>query len=193
MCAHCEAEVDSTATHGLSCRWSEGRHHRHAAVNDIVHRALTSARIPSRLEPSGVYRSDGKRPDGITMVPWRNGKLLVWDATCLDTFAPSYLASATSAAGAVATRAEEKKQEKYAHLDPSHCFTPVAIETTGAVGSRSLSFLKDLGHRLRQVTGEEKSFSYLLQRLSVAIQRGNAASVLGTVRRPTDKVLQFCT
>ncbi len=30
-CRHCGAEVDSLATHGLSCRWSEGRHHRHAA------------------------------------------------------------------------------------------------------------------------------------------------------------------
>ena len=56
--------------HGLSCRWSEGRHFHHSALNDIVHRALSSTRIPSRLEPSGISRSDGKRPDGITLVPW---------------------------------------------------------------------------------------------------------------------------
>ena len=67
------AEVDSLATHGLSCRWSEGRHHRHAAMNDIVHRALASAKVPSRLEPSGLYCADGKRPDGITIVPWKCG------------------------------------------------------------------------------------------------------------------------
>ena len=36
--------------------------------------------LPSRLEPSGIYRSDGKRPDGITLVPWERGLLLVWDA-----------------------------------------------------------------------------------------------------------------
>ena len=70
-CRQCSAEVDSVATHGLSCRWSEGRHHRHAAVNDyvnIIHRALSSAKIPSRLEPSGLYCSDGKRPDDISVV-----------------------------------------------------------------------------------------------------------------------------
>ncbi len=56
---HCGAEVDSLATRGLSCRWSEGRHHRHAAaLNDIVHRALSTAKIPARLEPSGLQRSD---------------------------------------------------------------------------------------------------------------------------------------
>ena len=90
-CHHCGAEVDCHAIHGLSCRWSQGRHHRHATINYIIHRALSSAKIPSRLEPSGLYRSDGKRPDGITVVPWQRGKLLVWDATCPDTFAPSYI------------------------------------------------------------------------------------------------------
>ena len=180
LCAHCGAEVDCKATHGLSCRRSEGRHYRHAALNDIVHRALTSAHIPSRLEPSGIFHSDGKRPDGITMVPWESGKLLVWDATCPDTFAPSYTAWATSEPGAVAALAEEKKRDKYAHLDPSHSFTPVAVETSGAIGPQSLAFLKDLGRRLRQVTGEDRAFSHLLQRVAVAVQRGNAASVMGT-------------
>ena len=114
------------------------------------------------------------------MVPWKNEKLLVWDATCPDTFAPSYISSASSEAGAVAALAEERKKNIYAHLDPSHSFTPVAVEISGVVGPQSLAFLKDLGRRMRQVTGEERSLSYLLQRVSVAVQRGNAASVLGT-------------
>ena len=47
QCIHCGAEIDHSATHGLSCRWSEGRHHCHEAVNDVIHRSLTSAKIPS--------------------------------------------------------------------------------------------------------------------------------------------------
>ena len=105
---------------------------------------------------------------------------VVWDATCPDTFAPSYTAWATSEPGAVAALAEEKKRDKYAHLDPSHSFTPVAVETSGAIGPKSLAFLKDLGRRLRQVTGEDRAFSHLLQRVAVAVQRGNPASVMGT-------------
>ena len=182
-CHHCGDEVDSLATHGLSCRWSKGRYHRHMAVNDILFRALASAKVPSRLEPSGLYRSDGKRPDGITVVPWKNGKLLVWDATCPDTFAPSYSSSATREAGAVAVLAEERKRDKYAFLNPTHTFTPVAIETSGAISAQSMAFLKDLGRRITRVTGEERSTTYLLQRLSVAILRGNSVSVLGTTGR----------
>ena len=149
-CHHCSFEVTDLAVHGLSCRKSEGRHRRHASINDTIHRAMTAAKIPSRLEPSGLFRSDGKRPDGITIVHWQCGKLLAWDATCPDTYAPSYSAFAAAEAGAVANQAEHKKCVKYAHLDHNHIFTPIANETSGVYGSQTLKFLKELGHCLKQ-------------------------------------------
>ncbi|KAL5463841.1 hypothetical protein EMCRGX_G032784 [Ephydatia muelleri] len=42
-------------------------HHRHSAVNDIIHRALVTARVPSHLEPSDLYHSDGKQPDAASL------------------------------------------------------------------------------------------------------------------------------
>ena len=48
----------------------------HHALNDLVARAFTSASIPSSKEPHGLVRSDGKRPDGLTLVPWKGGKPL---------------------------------------------------------------------------------------------------------------------
>ena len=122
-----------------------------AAINDLVQRALSSAKIPSRLEPSGLYHSDRKCPDGIPMVPWWKGKLLVWDAMCPDTYAPSYSALATSEAGAVAAQAQVGKCVKYSHLDTSHEFVLVTIETLGPL---TRSFLKELGHCLRWVMGD---------------------------------------
>ena len=116
----------------------------------------------------------------MTLVPWKCGQLLVWDATCPDTFAPSYRRQATSAAGKIAAAAEELKAGKYAHLDQVYLFNPVAIDTSGALGPHTAAFLKDLGRRIHQETGEARSSSYLLQHLSVAVQRGNAAAVMGT-------------
>ena len=54
----------------------------------------------------------------------------MWDATCPDTFAPSYSSHATLAAGEVAALAEERKVAKYKFngLPVIHSFTPVAIE-----------------------------------------------------------------
>ena len=181
QCSLCGAEVDNLATHGLSCRRSEGRHPRHSALNDIIHRSLSSAHIPSRREPSGIYRSDGKRPDGISLVPWKQGKVLVWDATCPDTFAPSHLPSAAMSSGAVAQQAEQAKRAKYAHLDASHHFVPVAVETSGVLGPEALQLLRDLGHRLREATGEQRSYQFLLQRVSMAVQRGNRVAVVGSL------------
>ena len=71
---------------------------------------------------------------------------------CPDTFAPSYSTIAAQQVGAVAQQAEDRKVQKYKHLDSCHFFTPVAIETTGVFGPRTTEFLKELGHRLRQVS-----------------------------------------
>ena len=60
----------------LSCLKSEGRCYRHTAISNIMHGALTSTHIPSRLEPAGICCSDGKCPDGMIVVQLRNGKSL---------------------------------------------------------------------------------------------------------------------
>ncbi|XP_063371156.1 zinc finger protein 596-like [Cydia amplana] len=46
-------------------------------------KALVSANVPCVLEPPGLCRTDGKRPDGLTLVPWQKGRCLLWDATCV--------------------------------------------------------------------------------------------------------------
>ena len=133
-CEHCGVEVDQLATHGLSCKWSQIRHSWHAAINDIIHRSLVSAKIPSRLEPSGLSCSDGRRPDGMSMVPWTSGKLLVWDATCLDTYASSSIGVAVTGVGVVAKKSQQHKISQYSHLDSTNMFIPVAVETSGIFG-----------------------------------------------------------
>ena len=45
QCSHCGAEVDSSVMHGLICRWSDGRHPHYAAINNLIHRALTSSKV----------------------------------------------------------------------------------------------------------------------------------------------------
>ena len=73
--------------------YSSGRHARHSALNEIVKKALNSAHVPAVREPPGLCRRDGKRPDGLTLVPWAHGKLLVWDVTVVDALAPSRVES----------------------------------------------------------------------------------------------------
>ena len=64
-----EAEVDARGAHGLACKRSAGRSSRHSFLNDLIWRALTKVQIPPLREPHGIFRSDGKRPDGVTQIP----------------------------------------------------------------------------------------------------------------------------
>ncbi|XP_063538102.1 uncharacterized protein LOC134747408 [Cydia strobilella] len=79
----CGVMVEANGHHGLSCVRCAGRFPRHHAINDIVRRAMVSANLPCVLEPQGLSRTDGKRPDGLTLVPWAKGRSLLWDATCI--------------------------------------------------------------------------------------------------------------
>ena len=45
-------------------------------MNDVVRRALQRAGIPSVLEPPGLDRGDGSRPDGITFFPFSRGSIV---------------------------------------------------------------------------------------------------------------------
>ena len=121
-CNNCGAHVDTLGTYGLSCRFSRGCQPRHASLNDIIKWTLEVAKVPCHLEPSGLLRSDGKRPDGTTLVLWQCGKVLVWDATCPHTLAPSHSALATGEAGAVAADAEHKKKQS-----TCTCYHPIIL------------------------------------------------------------------
>ena len=63
-----------------------------AALNDLVKRALASAEVPSRLEPTSLCQDlTANGPMVMTMMPWKQGRCMVWDVTCPDTLAHSHL------------------------------------------------------------------------------------------------------
>lgn len=176
----CGVMVETDGHHGLSCMRCAGRIPRHFAINEIIRRAMVSANVPCILEPQGLSRSDGKRPDGLTLVPWEKGRSLLWDATCVSTYAPTHLAQTNRVAGAAAENAARHKHVKYADLEPVYDFVPVAVETAGPWCAEAKKLVKDIGRRLRDRGCDPRSGSYLVQQISLAIQRGNAAGVFGT-------------
>ncbi|XP_048000558.1 uncharacterized protein LOC125237492 [Leguminivora glycinivorella] len=179
----CGTTVDELGHHGLSCQLSAGRLSRHSALNDIIRRSLATVNAPAILEPNGVSRDDGKRPDGMTLVPWKMGRVLVWDATCVDTLAPSHLPRTSNRAGAAAEAAEIKKMTKYRGLGHQYHFRAVGVETLGPWGPSAREVFKELSAKLKETTGDQRAGSFLSQRISIAIQRGNAASIFGTMPR----------
>jgi hypothetical protein len=131
---------------------------------------LTSIHVNSTLEPNGLSRHDGKRPDEMTLVPWIKGQPLVWDVTVLDTLADSYVLKTSEVSGFAAEMACTRKHSKY----------NIAFETLGPWCKETIDFINVIGDRLIAESGDSKSKKFLFERISLAIQRGNAASIRGT-------------
>ena len=178
----CRATIDQFGHHPLSCRFSAGRIPRHTALNDIIKRALLKAGLPSTLEPAGLDRGDGRRPDGMTLSPFKNGRGLVWDATCVDTFAATYLNQCALQAGHAANTAEHNKTTKYQALRDRYIFQPVAFETSGVLGCSTMTFLCDIGRKMTAESGDPREAAWLRQRVSIAVQRGNSASITASAK-----------
>ena len=182
----CGAMVDAQGIHATVCKKAPGRTVRHHVLNDIVWRALTSAGIPATKEPSGLTRRDGKRPDGLTLIPWQGGKPLTWDVTVISTLADSYVRTAVRGGGSVAELAAARKLDKYSDLSANYIFQPIAVENLGPLNSSALEFLSELGHKLAIHSGDERELLFLMQRISVTIQRFNSVLLHDTFLNDDD-------
>lgn len=144
--------------------WAEllRRYHRHTAMNDIIYRALTSAHMPARLEPSGVMARD------LMAFLLSHGNL---GSFLCGMLTPSHLhIEVWRFMLLVLLQLGQRKNTQICYTAIE--FVSVVVETSGVFRPQTLSSVKELGKRLRCQTGEDK-FTYLFQRLSIAV-RGNA-------------------
>ena len=69
----CGSLVDATGAHAFVYRHAAARTVRHHSRNDPIARAMSSAYIPVCKEPSGLTRTDRKRPEGLSLILWESG------------------------------------------------------------------------------------------------------------------------
>ena len=113
---NCGALVDAHGLYVMVCKKATGEIARHHVLDDIIWRAFGAAGIPAIKEPSGLDRQDGKRPDGLTLIPLRAGRPLIWDVTVVIPLAASYVDKAATNAATVADMAATRKTNKYSSL-----------------------------------------------------------------------------
>ena len=121
----CGKLVDAKGMHGLSCKLAYGRMACHQHCNYLIWRAVCKANVPAVKEPSGLVRSDSKRPDGMTHIPWLQGKPVTWDVTVINTLADSYISFASVSAGHDTELAAERKSAKCSTF-PQHIPIPAS-------------------------------------------------------------------
>ena len=58
----------------------------------------------------------------------------------------------------------------------------MAIETAGSYSEGTKNTVRNIGRRLTEATGDQRETIWFMQRLSLAVRRGNAASIFCSER-----------
>ena len=122
----------------------------------------------------------------MSLNPWQRGLPLLWDFTCFDTLAPSHLATSVLGEGRLADSSEAHKRRKYSSLTATFHFSPVYVETLGAWRSSARELIRRIGSRVMMWTGDVCGTQFLIQQVSLDVQRGNVASVMATIPPSSD-------
>ena len=142
----------------------------------LVARAFTSAGIPSSKEPHGLVRSDGKRPDGITLVPWKGGKPMAWDVTAVYMYCGWFIHTWQQRQG----RPAQQRNVLLSSKSPNILVWRISVSASQLQWSRLVHSMRQLvsfwmisgeGSPPSQVTRES---AFLFQNLSALNQRFNA-------------------
>ena len=78
-------------------------------------------------------------------------------------------------------KAEKDKLSKYRSFEQKFIVQPIANETLGSWGPGGLKFVQEIEIRLFTATKNKRSTSELFQAISIATQRGNATSIIGSL------------
>ena len=64
------------------------------------------------------------------------------------------------------------------HISYNHYFEAAAIETANNYSEGTKNIVRDIGRRSIEATGDQRETFWFIQKLSLAVQRGNVASII---------------
>jgi len=96
-------------------------------------------------------------------------------------YAESHIGNTATKAGAAAQKTAQNKIDKYSKLASTHIFYPFAIETAGTWHEMAFELTHEIGRRITSITEDNQDTTFLFQRLSMALQAGNAVSFHNTM------------
>jgi len=157
-----------------------------AASQDIHPSSLSSKRSLTHINLSSTLelvsqRNDGRRLDGLTLGPWYRGLILVWDVAVMDTFAQGHYKDCLTG-WFCCYKSWGCKMPKIPWPPKQLPFSISGNETTGVCGKSTARFLSGLAKKLVDVSGDPSGCQWLHQHLSLAVVKGNAASILAYVQ-----------
>ena len=185
-CPACGLQCDVMGDHALDSAKRGEQIARHNLLRDLIFEAASNAALAPLKEERHLLPGTAARPGDVLIRRWADGKDAALDVTVTSPLSPSNLAAAAAHPGGALAKAYERKIRDTAQAcqEQGLAFLPVAFETLGGMHQVAIGQLKKLGAALARHSGtdERETTSQLFQRVSLHLQRGNAA--LLTSRRP---------
>ena len=178
--------------HALHCRDDRGlKGGRHDRIRDVIFKSAQHASLSPLKEMPGLIPGSLSRPANVYVGNWVDGRKVAFDVSVTS---PTQEAILFQAADRPAAAIEARKQSKMrAHF--SNCqsqgifFQPLVVESFGGWDFDALKFLKEIGRQDARRWGKDSAMEikYFFQRLSVALQRGNAALLIERDPEPSSQ------
>ena len=152
---------------------------RHDRIRDKIFLEAQSASLNPTKEMPGLIPGSQSRPADVFVENWIDGRKTAFDVSVVS---PTQDAILLRAAETPAAAIEMRKSTKMrAHLE--HCraqgiaFKPLVVETFGGWDKDALKALKLMARHAARRWGKNDAIAikHFFQKLSVALQRGNAA------------------
>jgi len=82
--------------------------------------------------------------------------------------------------------ANSAESAKYSSLIPLFYFSPLCVETLGAQRSYADSLVRWIGSQVMEQPGDNRATQFLIQKVTIDVQCGNAASVMASIPSTKD-------
>ena len=192
----CDYEQDELGDHAMHCNDNNGiRAGRHDRIRDRVNDEAQRASLNPTKEFPGIVPGSLSRPADIYVPDWIDGRKVAFDVSVTS---PTQEAVLLRAAETAATAIDARKATKNrAHLENCRAqgifFQPLVVETFGGwdpVKLVTADYLKKMATKAARRWGKTPAMEikYFFQRLSIALQRGNAALLIARDFEPISQL-----
>ena len=176
----CDREEDANGDHALHCHDDHGvRGGRHDRIRDKIFLEAQHASLDPLKEVPSLVPGSQSRPADVFIRNWLDGRRVAFDISVVSPVQDAVVLRAADISGAAIEMRKASKNR--IHFDNCRAqgihFQPLIVETFGGWDKDALVFLKAMAHQDARRWGKNNAMEckQFFQRLSVALQRGNAA------------------
>ena len=162
---------------------------RHDRIRDKIHKEAQLASLSPTTEMPGLVPGTLSRPADVYIPSWIDGRKVAFDISVVSPTQDAILhRAAETPAAAIEMRKADKNRRHFDNCSAQGIvFVPLVVETFGGWDSEAVKYLKIMAKQNARRWGKNISdeINHFFQRMSIALQRGNASLIVERDIEPT--------